>query len=133
MLRPSVQPSSLSPCRSKAARACPSGSSSRDDINTPIPATVRAAARALRAANLQRCCQSAPRTRDASFDHLVCDSEQCRRHGKPKRPRSLNVDHQFKFRGLVHRYIGRLLAVEDTTGEVADYVIRFWKAWSVTH
>src|SRR5262249_50761950 len=36
MLRPSVQPSSLSPCRSKAARACPSGSSSRVGINMPI-------------------------------------------------------------------------------------------------
>src|SRR5215831_19156303 len=68
-----------------------------------------------------------------SFDHLVGDSEQCRRHTKRKRLRSLKVDHQFKFRGLVHWYVGGLLALEDTTGEVTDYVIRLRKRRSVAH
>src|SRR5262245_51704998 len=67
------------------------------------------------------------------FDHLVGDGEQRRRHGKRKRFRSLEVEHQFKFRGLVHWYVGGLLALEDTTGEVTDYVIRLRKRWSVAH
>src|SRR5262249_58322007 len=71
--------------------------------------------------------------RFTSFDHLVGDSEQCRRHGKRKRLCSLKVEHQFKFRGLVHWYVGGLLALEDTTGEVTDYVIRLRKRWSVAH
>src|SRR5262249_10353481 len=67
------------------------------------------------------------------LNHLVGDSEQCRRHANRKRLRSLKVEHQFKFRGWVNWYVGGLLALEDTTGEVTDYVICLRKRRPVAH
>jgi hypothetical protein len=59
--------------------------------------------------------------------------EQCRRKLYPKCLRSLEVDYQVEFRGLVDRHIGGLLPLQDTAGVVANVVVRLGKWWSVTH
>ena len=52
-------------------------------------------------------------TRGASFDHLVGAGEQRRWHGDAKRLRGLEVDPQLIFGRVLHRKVGRLLALED--------------------
>ena len=49
----------------------------------------------------------------SSFDHLIGAGEQRRRHLKPQRLRSLEIDHQLVFGWALHRKIGRFLALED--------------------
>ena len=44
------------------------------------------------------------------FDHLIGGGEQCRRDRKANRLCGLKVDHQFEFRWLLDRQIGRLRA-----------------------
>jgi hypothetical protein len=58
--------------------------------------------------------------RHRQFDHLICGGEQIGRHSDSKCLGGLGVDDQLDFGGLLHRQIGRLLAVEDAAGVNAD-------------
>jgi len=58
------------------------------------------------------------------FDHLVGAGEQCRRHGQTQRLRGLEVEYQLELGRLLHRQIGGFLALEETTGVLADQTER---------
>jgi hypothetical protein len=58
------------------------------------------------------------------FDHLVGGREKLGRQGAVKYPGGLQVNDEFEFRRLHDRQIGRLLALENPTGIVADLAIR---------
>jgi hypothetical protein len=48
-----------------------------------------------------------------SFDHVVGKGEQCWRHLKAQRFRGLEIDHQLKLGGLLHRQFGRVSAPQN--------------------
>ena len=45
------------------------------------------------------------------LDHPIGAAEQWQRDGEAKRPRSLEIDDQLDFRGLLYRQIARLFAI----------------------
>ena len=55
------------------------------------------------------------------------------RDGQAKRLGGLEVDHQFEFRGLLDRQVGRLLAFENAAGVDAGLTIAVRKAGSIAH
>ena len=65
----------------------------------------------------------APQQNPCSFDHLVSAREQRRRHGKAERLGGLEVDHQLDFDGLLHRQLGRFLALENAASIDADQTV----------
>src|SRR5262249_10560543 len=67
-----------------------------------------------------------------SFDHLVGTRLQREWNGEPQRLRGLEIDHQFEFRGLLDRQVGRLFAFENPPGVDAGEAIRIGNAGSVT-
>src|SRR5262249_19456119 len=70
-------------------------------------------------------------TRAVSLDHLVGAAEQRERNGEPERPGSLEIDDQLDLRCLLHRQVGRLLALKDAAGIDADQSERVRKISSV--
>jgi len=52
-------------------------------------------------------------TRGVSFDHLVGECEQLVRDLEAERLSRPEIDHEVKFRGLLNRQVGRLLAFEN--------------------
>src|SRR6516165_32663 len=68
-----------------------------------------------------------------SFDHLVGAAEQRERNGEPERPGGLEIDDQLDLRCLLHRQVGRLLALKDAAGIDADQSERVRKIGSVAH
>ena len=73
------------------------------------------------------------RRKTSLFDHLVGGAEHRLRYGEVKRFRGFEVDGEFNFRGLLHRQVGWLLAVEDSTSIHADEAIGVGKVRSVAH
>src|SRR5262245_7974188 len=67
-----------------------------------------------------------------SFNHLVGARLQREWNGEPQRLRGLEIDHQFEFRGLLDRQVGRLFAFENPPGVDAGEAIRIGNAGSVT-
>src|ERR1700747_3417800 len=68
-----------------------------------------------------------------SFDHLVGDGEQRRRNREAERLRGLEVDHQLEFRGLHHRKVSRLLALENPPDINANLSIGIDETGAVAH
>src|SRR6266567_4772835 len=68
-----------------------------------------------------------------SLDHLVGAAEQRRRHGDAKRLSGLEIEDQFDFRGLLHRQVGGLLALENAPSVDADLAIGVRDASAVAH
>src|SRR5262245_7121360 len=61
-----------------------------------------------------KCCTRPGRfTRDASLDHLVRGGLQRQRNDQAERLRSLEVDHQLEFGGLLDRQVGWCRALEN--------------------
>src|SRR5262249_54873300 len=58
------------------------------------------------------------------FDQLVGAAAQRERHSQAERLGGLQVDDQLDLRGLLHRQVGGLLALEDATGVDAGQVGR---------
>src|SRR6516225_1343561 len=67
------------------------------------------------------------------LDNLVGGAEHRLRYGQVERFRGFEVDGELDFRGLMHRQVGRLLAVEDSTSIDADEAIGVGKVRSVAH
>src|SRR5215471_14337278 len=65
----------------------------------------------------------APQQFTPSFNHVVDDGEHARRYREAEVLRCLQVDDQLEFGRLQHRQIGRLLALENSTGEDANLVV----------
>jgi hypothetical protein len=60
------------------------------------------------------------RTAKGSLDHFVGDGEQCRRHVEAQRFGSLEVNDQLELSRLHDWQVGRLFALENTSGIDAD-------------
>ena len=73
------------------------------------------------------------RTLARLLDNLVSGAEHRLRYGQVKRFRGFEVDGELDFRGLMHRQVGWLLAVEDSTSIDADEAIGVGKVRSVAH
>ena len=67
------------------------------------------------------------------LDNLVGGAEHRLRYGQVKRFRGFEVDGEIDFRGLLHRQVGWILAVEDSTSIDADEAIGVGKIRSVAH
>ena len=57
-------------------------------------------------------------SRGALFDHIVGLREQLCRHVEAKHPRSLEIDDEFEFRGLLNGKVRRLCAFQDFIHEL---------------
>src|SRR5262245_65115269 len=71
--------------------------------------------------------------RGASFNHLIRDREQCRRHIDTERSRGLEVDGKLKFGWLDNRQISRLLTFEYFPDVATGFYIRVGKIRPVAH
>src|SRR5215471_8556284 len=67
-----------------------------------------------------------------SLDHLVGAHKQSGWHSKAERLGSLEIDEQFDFRRLLHRQIGRLLALENPAGIDTGLAVHIGNAASIT-
>src|SRR5262249_33128815 len=63
------------------------------------------------------------RQNGCSFDHLVGEREQRRRHCEAAGSGGLEVDDQLDFSGLLDRQVGGFLAFENSSGVNADLTI----------
>src|SRR5262249_40106526 len=79
--------------------------------STPRPAL--ASARAPRAASQPPRRRAALRSRAVSLDHLVSQRQQLVWDFEAERLRGSEIDQEGKFRGLLYRQVGRLLAFEN--------------------
>src|SRR5262245_5021476 len=115
MLRPSTYPSSRRVLATASNAARPSEADSSDKKPTFLSdaaccaraATGHAAAPPMSVMNSRRFMAA------RSFDHLVGAGEHDRRDFQAKRLRGLEVDYQLELGWILHREIGRLLALED--------------------
>src|SRR5262245_49057980 len=67
------------------------------------------------------------------FDYLIGAAEQRERERDAERLGGLHVDDQLDPRGLLHRQIGRLFALEDAADIAARNAMRVRKAGAVGH
>ena len=67
------------------------------------------------------------------FDHLVGAGQERLRHGQAKRLRGLEVDHQLELGRLLHRQVGRLLALEDAVDVAGRAAGRIGRIGPVGH
>src|SRR5262249_19150453 len=74
-----------------------------------------------------------PPSRFTSLDHLVGEGEQPIRHVDAKRFSGPEIDHEFKFRGLLDRQAGRPPAFENAASVNAAQAVRIGYARSVAH
>src|SRR5262249_45142503 len=77
-------------------------------------------------------CRDPRRVRDASFDHLVGEREQLWRNIEAECLGRLEIDGQFKLRGLRHRQAGWLLALEDARGMTPHQTVEIGHIGAVT-
>src|SRR5262249_43529940 len=68
-----------------------------------------------------------------SFDHLVGAPGKGEWEGDAEGFGCLQIDQQLDFRDLLHRQIGRLVALEDASGIDTSLTVGFHKAASVAH
>src|SRR6516225_12236401 len=59
-----------------------------------------------------------------SFDHLIGAQQYRSRHLETKGPRGLEINDEIELAWLLHRKIGRLLALENSACVSSDLVIR---------
>jgi hypothetical protein len=65
--------------------------------------------------------------------HLVRQRQQLVGDFEAERLSGPEIDHEVKFRGLLYRQVGRLLAFENAAGIDAGQAVRIGYARSVTH
>src|SRR5262245_66183347 len=69
----------------------------------------------------------------SSFDYLVGDREQRRRHFQTQRFRGLEIDDQFVTRRCLYWQVRRLLTVQDAAGIPPNQMVRPRDAGAITH
>ena len=69
----------------------------------------------------------------SSFNNFVSSVEQGEGHGDAERLRSFQIDDQFHRSRLLHRQIGRLVALENSPRIDAGPSIRFLDAATIAH
>jgi hypothetical protein len=69
----------------------------------------------------------------ALLDHLVGAREQYPGHCQAKRLRSLEIDDQLELGRVLHRHVGRLLALEDAAHRLADLAVQSREAGPIAH
>src|SRR4029077_9935520 len=74
-----------------------------------------------------------PEVAGALFDHLVGLREQLCRHVEAKHLRSLEIDDEFEFRGLLNGKVRRLCAFQDFIYELCCATIELSPIYSVRH
>ena len=67
------------------------------------------------------------------LDHLVGAGKDCRRKGQSESLRRLEVDDQLKLRGLEHRQIGRLGAMQDSPDIVSGLPETLCQICAIAH
>ena len=74
-----------------------------------------------------------PPSRFTSLNHLVGQCQQLVGDFEAERLRGSEIDQEGKFRGLLYRQVGRLLAFENAASIDAGQTVRIGYARSVTH
>jgi hypothetical protein len=87
----------------------------------PLKADMRALPRDIRLVPQADSCTA---TKAPLFDYLVGAHEQRWRHLEAERLGGLHINDQLDLRGLMHRQIGGLLALEDSAGIGTDQTER---------
>jgi hypothetical protein len=67
-----------------------------------------------------------------SFDHLVGAADQWQGHLYAKRVGGLHIDDQLQLSSLLHRQIGRLLALENSASVDPERTVSVRYGWSET-
>src|SRR6266545_5058554 len=67
------------------------------------------------------------------LEHLVGAAEQRERHGEAQRPGGLEVDEQLDLGRLLHRQVGRLVALENPAAVDTDLTVRVRQTAAIAH
>src|SRR5947207_1763064 len=78
-------------------------------------------------------CAASRNDSKGSLDQLVGTGDQRERYGEAERRGGAQIDHELELRGLLHRQVPRLLALENAAAIDADQSIRVGKAAAVAH